>query len=101
MPITNNNCANTITILLIVALQGSDGTLKNEVTFNQHLTFNIDLDRVRVAYDSLQDTLKHVINLQKNVPTLKSQEEEVRMVWDKLEILCALIQHDQIRADVD
>ena len=60
-----------------------------------HLTFNIDLDWVRVTYDSLQDTLKHVINAQKNAPTLKSQEEVVRMVWDKLEILYALIQHDK------
>ena len=112
MNTTKSNFAYTIAILLVAALHESGGTPKNEVTFKKvgelavgatygHLTFNIDLDRVRVAYDSLQDTLKHIINAQKNVPTLKSQEEEVRMVWDKLEILYTLIQHDQIRAEVD
>ena len=66
-----------------------------------HLTFDIDLDRVQIAYDALQDTLKHVINAQQNVPTLQGQKEEVRMVWEKLEIMYALVQHDQIKADVD
>ena len=100
------------TLLLRTVQPGGQETLKNEVTFKRvgelavgatygHLTFDIDLDRVRIAYDALQDTLKHVINAQQNIPTLRGQREEVRMVWDKLEILYALVQHDQIRADVD
>ena len=99
-------------ILLMSTLPESQGNLKNEVTFKRvgelavgatcgHLTFDIDLDRVRIAYDALQDTLKHVISAQQNIPTLQGQKEEVRMVWEKLEILYALIQHDQIKADVD
>ena len=97
-------------------LSEGQGNLKNEVTFKRvgelavgatygHLTFDIDLDRVRIAYDALQDTLKHVISAQQNVPTLQGQKEEVRMVWEKLEyaikLLYALVQHDQIKADVD
>ena len=100
------------TLLLRTVLPGGQESLKNEVTFKRvgelavgatygHLTFDIDLDRVRIAYDALQDTLKHVISAQQNIPTLQGQREEVRMVWDKLEILYALVQHDQIRADVD
>ena len=99
-------------ILLTTILPEGQGDLKNEVTFKRvgelavgatygHLTFDIDLDRVRITYDALQDTLKHVINAQQNVPTLQGQREEVRMVWEKLEILYALVQHDQIKADVD
>ena len=100
------------TILLTTTLSEGQGNLKNEVTFKRvgelavgttygHLTFDIDLDRVRIAYDALQDTLKHVINVQQNIPTLQGQREEVRMVWEKLEIVYALVQHDQIKADVD
>ena len=106
------NFAITAAILLTTTLPEGQGNLKNEVTFKRvgelavgatygHLTFDIDLDRVRIAYDALQDTLKHVINAQQNVPTLQGQKEEVRMVWEKLEILYALVQHDQIKADVD
>ena len=100
------------TLLLKTVQLGGQERLKNEVMFRRvgelavgatyrHLTFDIELDRVRIAYDALQDTLKHVINAQQNIPTLQGQREEVRMVWDKLEILYALVQHDQIRADVD
>ena len=85
-------------IQLATTLPEGQGSLKNEVTFKRvgelavgatygHLTFDIDLDRVRIAYDALQDNLKHVINAQQNVPTLQGQREEVRMVWEKLEIL--------------
>ena len=100
------------TIFLTIILPEGRGDLKNEVTFKRvgelavgatygHLTFDIDLDRVRIAYDALQDTLKHVINAQQNVPALQGQKEEVKMVWEKLEILYALVQHDQIKAEVD
>ena len=82
-------------ILLATILPEGKGDLKNEVTFKRvgelavgatygHLTFDIDLDRVRIAYNALQDTLKHVISAQQNVPTLQGQKEEVRMVWEKL-----------------
>ena len=102
----------TMTIFLTIILPEGRGELKNEVTFKRvgelavgatygHLTFDIDLDRVRIAYDALQDTLKHVINAQQNVPALQGQKEEVKMVWEKLEILYALVQHDQIKAEVD
>ena len=101
-----------MTIFLTIVLPEGRGELKNEVTFKRvgelavgatygHLTFDIDLDRVRIAYDALQDTLKHVINAQQNVPALQGQKEEVKMVWEKLEILYALVQHDQIKAEVD
>ena len=110
-----NSIKNSIimtTIFLTTILPKGRGDLKNEVTFKRvgelavgatygHLTFDIDLDRVRIAYDALQDTLKHVISAQQNVPALQGQKEEVRMVWEKLEILYALVQHDQIKAEVD
>ena len=108
----NKYSAIIITTLSMTVLREGQGELKNEVTFRRvgelavgatygHLTFDIDLDRVRIAYDALQDTLKHVISSQQNVPTLQGQKEEVKMVWNKLKILCTLVQHDQITADVD
>ena len=96
------NIVSFIGIIFANVLLETRGTLKNEVTFKRvgelavgatygHLTFNVNLDCVRIG---LRLSPRH---LEARHPC-KSQEEEVKMVWDKLEILYTLIHHHQIKA---